>query len=394
MKTENSTTNTNETPARAGFNGKAVMLVVLCTLWMLVSNALMGQTTSSRQKVAVLNIDSKNVNLDPVQLGNVVRIELEKLDSFEVMDRYDVAYLIEKNKIKTENCYGKLCLVETGRTLGADKMLTGSAELYSNTIIYTLRLIDVKEGTVERTQVTEFLNNTSELQTMTHIMLLQLFNRPVNATLLTQLTKPYNYESMKNNPNETQLRLDGPRMGGTFFTGNTASVIQKPRSEGGFDSNPLMFQFGYQFEKQYLNTGHFQALFEFIPMITGLDQGLVIPSMTFMNGLRSSKWGLELAFGQSFSLDRKTDGYYVGENFVTQAQWEADTNNIGFAPPSYISRLDSRGDVVLQPSFVFGVGKTFRSGNLNIPVNVFVVPGREGLRYGLSVGYNARNRRK
>ncbi len=359
-----------------------------------MSNALLGQTTSVRQKIVVLNIDSKNVNLDPIQLGNVVRIELEKLDSFEVMDRYDVAYLIEKNKLKTENCYGKLCLVETGRTLGADKMLTGSAELYSNTIVYTLRLIDVKEGIVERTQVTEFLNNTSELQTMSHIMLLQLFKRPVNATLLTQLTKPYNYESMKNNPNETQLRLDGPRMGGTFFTGHTADVLGKSRDEGGFDAQPLMFQFGYQFEKQYLNTGTFQALFEFIPMVTGLDQGLVIPSMTFMNGLRSSKWGLEFAFGPSFSLVQKSKGYYVGETFVTQGQWEADTSNIGFAPPSYISRLDSRGDVVLQPSFVFGIGKTFRSGNLNIPINAFVVPGREGLRYGLSVGYNARNRRK
>ena len=61
--------------------------------------------------------------------------------------------------------------------------------------------------------------------------------------------------------------------------------MQAKKNVGGFDAYPAMFQFGYQFEKQYLNEGNFQALFEFIPMISGLEQNTFIPSFTLMNGL-------------------------------------------------------------------------------------------------------------
>ena len=52
-------------------------------------------------------------------------------------------------------------------------------------------------------------------------------------------------------------------------------------------------QFGYQFETQYLNQGRVQGLFEFIPTITGLEQGLILPSMTVLHGLRDNKTGIE-----------------------------------------------------------------------------------------------------
>ena len=65
-------------------------------------------------------------------------------------------------------------------------------------------------------------------------------------------------------------------------------ILQARESGGGFNANPLMFQFGYQFEVQYLNQGSFQALFEFIPMITGLDQGKFLPSISVLNGMRSN----------------------------------------------------------------------------------------------------------
>ena len=71
-----------------------------------------------KAKVVVLNFDSKIPGYDPQAMGNLVRIELEKLDTFDVMDRYDVAYLVDKNELKINNCYGKICLVELGKSLG------------------------------------------------------------------------------------------------------------------------------------------------------------------------------------------------------------------------------------------------------------------------------------
>src|ERR1043166_4363681 len=79
-------------------------------------NAQYLDKATAKPSVTVLNIDTKGLNIDPVQMGNMVRIELEKLDTFEVMDRYDVSYVVEKNKLNISNCYGKICLLEVGET--------------------------------------------------------------------------------------------------------------------------------------------------------------------------------------------------------------------------------------------------------------------------------------
>ncbi|CAN5361327.1 hypothetical protein BH09BAC5_BH09BAC5_12580 [soil metagenome] len=373
---------------------KRVMRIVAALFLNGISVATVAQNAppAVKEKIVVLNFDSKIPNYDPGSMGNLVRIELEKLDTFDVMDRYDVSYLVEKNELRINNCYGKICLVELGKTLGVDKMLTGSVEIFGPSIIYTMRLIDVKSEKIDRVQVTEFLNDQNEIQTMTAVMLRQLFNRPVDNNVISQLTKPDSYDARARTPVTEKMNLSGPRMGGTYFTGETASILAAPKAQGGYKAFPLMFQFGYQFEKQYLAAGDFQALFEFIPMITGLDQGLFIPSFTVMNGIRANKRGYEFAFGPTFHLVQKDYGYYDSENnWITRSEWNTANLNSNLTPPSFEQRIDSRGDYALGSSFVFGVGKTFRSGNLNIPVNAYAIPGRDGWRFGLSIGYNARN---
>lgn len=386
--------NTESQPSHESIAPRLIALIIGGLLWLLIAGQLHAQNV--KQKVVVLNIDSKATPYVPSELGNLVRLELEKLDSFDVMDRYDVAYLIEKNSLKIDNCYGKICLVETGRSLGVDKMLTGSVDHIGDMMIYTMRFIDVKSESIERTQVTEFLYVPDEMQAMTAVMLKQLFNMPVDPNVLSQLTKPNDYEARARQPVTERMRLDGPRMGGTYFApGRTAGILAAPRSEGGFDAYPVMFQFGYQFEKQYLASGSFQALFEFIPMITGLDQGLAIPSFTIMNGLRENKRGWEFGFGPSLSLVTRSEGYYdAAHHWIRRSDWESDPANQSATAPAFVHRLDSRGDYVISSSFVFAIGKTFRSGTMNIPVNVYAMPGRDGWRMGVSFGYNSRNRVK
>lgn len=352
-----------------------------------------AQTAKPRLKVGVLHLDSNVPEFKSEQMGSLVRLELQKLDTFNVLDRYEMATLLQKANLKAEGCFGRLCVVETGKALETDKMITGSIEKLGNQLVYTLQYVDVATESIERTKVMEFVHETSEVQTMTTIMLRELFNREVDEIVLKQLQKPGAYETRARNPVTERLRLDGPRMGATMFTGKTARILQQPKSQGGYNVVPVMFQFGYQFEAQYLSSGDFQALFEFIPMVTGLDQGLFIPSMTFMNGIRSNKHGWEFAFGPTFNVISKTNGFYDSNgNWITEGAWNADPLNINQPRPSFIDRMDSRGDLALHSSFVFAVGKTFRSGTMNIPVNAFAVPSRDGWRYGISIGYNARNR--
>ena len=156
---------------------------------------------------------------------------------------------------------------------------------------------------------------------------------------------------------------------------------------------PATFLFGWQQEVQYLSSRNFQALIEFIPQISGLESGKkIVPHITLLNGFRASKRGWEIAVGPSFRLVNKAKGFYYENTWYLEDQREAITS---FDPEvanqnSYptVSRLDSRGDLKLSTSLVIGVGKTIKSGYLNIPVNVYFSPRKEGSVYGLSFGFN------
>jgi len=341
---------------------------------------------AQKSKVTVLNIDSKGLSFDPAQLGNLLRTEMDKLDTFEVMDKYDVDYVVDKNKLNITNCYGKLCLMEVAKVIGANKMMTGSAEMIGKTLIITLKMIDVRTESVEKTQIVEFLVLPDEIQNMFGITLAKMFHRPVNEIVYNRLTQKDNFDNATTVPNKNSLNLSGPRMGFGGFTGSMANVLKRSKENGGYDAFPVMFQFGYQFEQQYLNEGNFQALFEFIPMVTGLDQGKFFPSVTILNGLRSNVSGWEFAFGPTFNISSTAEGYYdANGNWKLKSDWNGATEN----PNPIIERMDSRGNVTLTSNFVVAVGKTFKSGKMNIPVNCFVIPSKEGFRFGISFGYNA-----
>lgn len=337
---------------------------------------------------AVLNIDTKGLNYDPIQMGNLVRVEFEKTGAYRVLDRYDLEHLVEKNNIKVDKCYGAICLSEAGRTLGVEKILSGTVELAGEMILIQFRLIDVQQGKVERSIIKQFLNIPKETPDMVSITLREFFGQPVNQELARKLTKTYDFDNLKNNPNTYVLENDGPRMGFTIFTGNAAQRIKESTSEGGYDAFPMMFQFGYQFEKQYLNEGRWQALFEFIPMITGIDQGLFIPSFTLMNGFRDNYGGWEVAFGPTFNIGRYATWYQEKDGTTYYRD-----NNVAGLTLYEVERADRNGELRLKSGFVMAAGRTFKSGHLNIPVNLYVIPNREGARLGLSVGFNAKNKR-
>lgn len=365
----------------------SLRLTALVLFFWGLSTAIMAQ--SPREKVGVLHIDTKGFTLDNVQMGQLTRVELDKLGIYEVLDKYDVDYIAEKEQLKLDNCFGKICLVETGKKLGADKMLTGSVELISEKIIVSLRLIDVGTQSVEKSQVMEFLNLKPQVQLMVGITLRKMLGLTVEDDVLNKLTRVDEYESALNNPEQTRLNLNGPRMGVTVFTGEQARRLKAPSSQGGIDAIPVMFQFGYQFETSYINQGGLQALFEFIPLVTGLDQGQIIPSVTVLHGVRSNKNGFEFAFGPSLSVSTVAEGLYTADDKWMRIEDWREANPEVPDPETYI-RFDKRGEPKVLSTFVFAFGKSFKSGRMNIPVNAFVIPSKTGTRFGLSVGFNGR----
>lgn len=367
--------------------------LLLFAFLMLNINNLKAQTSeNAKPSIAVVDFDTRAHQMNQQQVIQYLINELIRIGQYEVMDKYDIEYLAKRDTLKLNGCFSKICLQDIGKRLKVDKMITGSISELGNNIAVTFRVLDVNKGVFEKMKTREFLLIQGNDFQMIRIVLNELFDQPNDKDVVDKLTKVSELDNSINNPYELRLQNDGPRMGGVFLTGVGAAVLKAPEAKGGYaggyGSTAAMFQFGYQFEKQYLNEGNFQALFEFVPMVTGLDQGRFIPSINFLNGIRNNTTGWEFAFGPNFSVGNYAKGYVDNNEFIRSTEQEAKDKKL-----DYIERPDSRGDVQITTGFLFAAGKTFRSGKLNLPINLFCMPSTYGLRWGLSVGWNGKERR-
>ena len=143
-------------------------------------------------------------------------------------------------------------------------------------------------------------------------------------------------------PRVKELALSGPRVGLTMLSDGVVAKLH----EESIDVKPTISQFGWQFERQfYSKEGGVTALHEWVVLLGGLDQGIVIPSVNWIVGLRTRE-GAEIGIGPN----------------VTPA---------GVA-------------------LALSAGVTFRSGGLNVPMNFAVVPTKAGTRVSLLTGFTLR----
>ncbi len=368
-------------------NTTGILKTVLAVSFVIAAFTVFSQS-QAKPSIAVVSIDTKGLSVDNETMSNIVRLELEKIDKFEVLDKYDVTDIVEENDIIPDQCFGKNKVIKVGTLLKSDKMLTGSAEKFGEKIIVILRLIDVSEERVETTSVMEYLNVQSEIQTMVMISLNELLGIP-NDPHLVDLLINYNLPITST---KTTVNLTGPRIGATYALGDAGKRLQASKNEGGYNMFPITSMFGYQFEQQYLSSGDFQALIELIGAVNGLESGNFIPSVTFMNGFRFNNTGFEFGIGPVFRLVKVSDGYY-NEN----DQWvrlKPDEEVPAQYQNSIEEAIDHRGTLQTSLGLVVAIGRTFRSGYLNVPVNAYLIPRKEGTVVGLSFGFNTSKRPK
>ena len=146
-------------------------------------------------------------------------------------------------------------------------------------------------------------------------------------------------------PRLKTVSLSGPRFG---ITALSDGVVQKLH-ERSIDVTSSITQFGWQFEKEfYSKEGGVAALHEFVFLLGGLEQGVALPSLNWLVGLRSSS-GAEFGIGPNLT-------------------------------PAGVA-------------LTLAAGVTFRSGALNVPVTVAWVPSKAGTRISMLTGFNLRGRR-
>jgi len=138
------------------------------------------------------------------------------------------------------------------------------------------------------------------------------------------------------------VRLGGPRIG---FTVIGPGEMSERMHERGY--SPFLTQFGWQFETRIFTLSNgVSGLVEFVPLIGGVEQGLFLPSISALVGIRGPK-GFEIGFGPNLSY------------------------------PS-------------GAAVVIAAGTSFSIDYVNFPINVAVVPSTNGMRFSLLAGFNYR----
>lgn len=375
----------------------------------------------SKSTIAVGNPNVSGLFVTPEIASKLIRLELIKLDQYSVLDQFDMADEYEKNERYKENCLGKSCLTDLGNALGVNYIASGSYDLIGNKIIISIKIIDVKTGQVFKTGVKEFDNQEEELQRMTQLLVNDMHGIDNQKELDDRLK--FNNE-MITSTNVGKVKNNGPRIGYAVMTGNHYEFATRPASQGGLDIFPGVSMIGYQLEAQYVGTENFSALIEGIVNVSGLEQGQFIPTISLMNGFRFGKAGWEFAFGPGFGIKQVSNGFFDNDgsfgksgNYVSENDWNtiAQRYNDPVAHPEFFvdgnfvapdpsvfneennfdtEHGDTRGKTKFSTSFLFAVGRTFRAGALNIPVNAFYSSKKGGGLVGLSVGFNVQKSKK
>jgi hypothetical protein len=353
----------------------------------IISHSLSAQL----QTAAVVSVYTQGAKISPDMAESVLRVVTTKTEQFNVIDKLDLQEIIKENEIDVSNCFGKKCLLTVGKAAKVNKVITGSIESLGKKIVVTVKILNVQSGEYDKVAVEEFINLDTEIQSMVQIVVNKALGIENNPELLNSLV----YYNQPPEAPITYLKNNGPRMGLSYVIGNTAKILSAPENQGGwgFNSPVVLSQIGYQFEGSYLSAGNFQALVEGLIFINGIEKEMFSPSLALLNGFRSSKNGWEFGFGPTFRLTQQAEGYYLGdtlggatpdviEDWVMSPRWNT--------PDGYTNKLrtDKRGDIRFKTGWVWAIGKTFHSGYLNIPVNLFYSSGREGGYIGLSMGFN------
>ena len=137
-------------------------------------------------------------------------------------------------------------------------------------------------------------------------------------------------------------RLAGPRVGVTFLTPGFMSEELE---------TSMITQYGWQWESRFADNGSIAGLVEWVVVVGGMEQQMFLPSISSLVGIRTGE-GMEYAVGPNLSA--------TGINMV------------------------------------FTIGKNFKSGDLNFPVNLAFVPNgnvwgedeESGARISIMVGFN------
>jgi hypothetical protein len=172
-----------------------------------------------------------------------------------------------------------------------------------------------------------------------------VFRVPFLAVCLLFTTSSFAWSQSRPRGVTDTVDMTGPRFGLTVLNQKSVDALL---TEKNISVRPMITQFGWQFERRlYTNGDGVTMLTEWIPLLSGLDQGVALPSLNWLTGLRTES-------GTEFG---------IGPNITP-----------------------------LGVGLVVAAGVTVKTGALHVPFNFALATSKSGARISVMTGFNVRRR--
>ncbi len=124
----------------------AGMLLLVLPLLSLVPSAALSQQKDRRELIAVLELEGVDAKKAEVTaLTERLREMLLKTGRYKMVDRSQLNRILDEQALQQVSCTGKDCVVEVGRILGVQKIVTGKAvKLDENMWLISIMMVDVE----------------------------------------------------------------------------------------------------------------------------------------------------------------------------------------------------------------------------------------------------------
>lgn len=124
--------------------------VSLVLSFLIVLLAHIPSFAADKMQIAVLDLQPKGVSkLVAGAASDIIRSEMVKTGLFTVVERGQMNEILKEQGFQQTGCTDQACAVQLGKLLSAKKILIGEVTKVGNSIIITVRIVDVEKGTSE-----------------------------------------------------------------------------------------------------------------------------------------------------------------------------------------------------------------------------------------------------
>jgi len=162
-----------------------------------------------KSTIAVFDLQPTGISNDEsVVLTNRLRSNLINIGQYIVVDRANMEEILTEQGFQQSGCTSDECVVEAGKLLGVQNMMSGSVGKIGDTYTISLQIVDMETGQITMSSIYDYQGVIENLLTEgIQTALLRLLGLAEVPVIISQ--NPRGYLKLKINPDASAITIDG-----------------------------------------------------------------------------------------------------------------------------------------------------------------------------------------